>query len=47
MPSTKPIGPAVADLLAKQRQVITRAQAERAGMTRDMLRWRVYESGRW
>ena len=38
---------AVAGRLAGQRYVITRAQALDLGMTRDMLRWRVYDTGRW
>jgi hypothetical protein len=45
--SDQSIDAAVAARLAQQRSVITRAQAQAAGMTRDMLRWRVYDTGRW
>ena len=46
-PSTRSVHAAVAGKLAGQRYVITRAQALDLGMTRDMLRWRVYATGRW
>ena len=45
--SNQSIDAAIAARLAAQRNVITRAQAQATGMTRDMLRWRVYATGRW
>jgi hypothetical protein len=47
MANTKSATGDLASVLVRQRNVITRAQAQGAGLTRDMLRWRIYETGRW